>query len=109
MDLAVEGVSYAYRDGDTYRSILKDVSLTFESGKFYAILGESGSGKTTFLSIISALDEPGQGRVLFDGKDLQEIGLDTFRRNYSSIVFQSYNLIPYMNCCRKCDGHYGHK
>lgn len=97
MDLAVEGVSYAYRDGDTYRSILKDVSLTFESGKFYAILGESGSGKTTFLSIISALDEPGQGRVLFDGKDLQEIGLDTFRRNYSSIVFQSYNLIPYMN------------
>lgn len=62
----------------------------------YSILGQSGSGKTTFLSLISALDAPKEGTVLLEDKDIKEIGYDYFRRNKISIIFQSYNLVPYL-------------
>lgn len=94
--LTAEHLSYFYQDGDTRRYILRDASYTFERGKFYTILGESGSGKTTFLAMISALDSPKAGRVLYDGVDIRRIGFESFRRNKIGIVFQSYNLIPYM-------------
>ena len=94
--LTAQNLSYYYQDGDTQRYILKDASFEFERGKFYTILGESGSGKTTFLSLITALEEPKSGQVLYDGTDIKKIGYDNYRRNKVGIVFQSYNLIPYM-------------
>lgn len=94
--LSAKNLSYYYQDGDTQRYILRDVTFDFDKGKFYTILGESGSGKTTFLSLIAALDEPKSGEVLYDGTDIKKIGYDSFRRNKVGIVFQSYNLIPYM-------------
>lgn len=94
----IEGknLSYYYQDGDRRRYILKDTSVTFEKGRFYTILGQSGSGKTTFLSLVSALEEPKEGEVLFKGKNIKEIGYESYRRNHISIIFQSYNLIPYL-------------
>lgn len=89
-------INYFYLDGDTRRYILKDVSCEFVSGRFYVILGESGSGKTTFLSLLAALDKPQSGRILFDGQDISSIGFEAFRRNKIGIIFQSYNLISYM-------------
>lgn len=71
--------------------------MAFEKGKFYAILGQSGSGKTTFLSLISALDTPKSGAVFFNGEDIQKIGHEKYRRDDISIIFQSYNLIPYLS------------
>lgn len=94
--LETKNVDYYYQDGDQRRYILKDASVQFEKGKCYSILGQSGSGKTTFLSLISALDSPKEGTVLLDGKDIKEIGYDHFRRNKISIIFQSYNLVPYL-------------
>lgn len=94
--LEVSDLNYFYQDGDTKRYILKNVSMQLEQGKFYTILGESGSGKTTLLALLSALDEPSAGTVKFEGKDIRDIGYDTYRRNHIGIVFQSYNLIPYM-------------
>lgn len=94
--LTARNLSYFYQDGDTQRYILRDASYEFEKGKFYTILGESGSGKTTFLSLVSALEEPKAGEVLYDGTDIKKIGYDSFRRNKVGIVFQNYNLIPYM-------------
>jgi putative ABC transport system ATP-binding protein len=94
--LSARNLSYYYQDGDTQRYILRDVSFEFEKGKFYTILGESGSGKTTFLSLVSALEEPKSGEVLYDGTDIKKIGYESFRRNKVGIVFQNYNLIPYM-------------
>ncbi|GGI66833.1 ABC transporter ATP-binding protein [Enterococcus alcedinis] len=94
--LETKNVDYYYQDGDQRRYILKDASVKFEKGKCYSILGQSGSGKTTFLSLISALDAPKEGSVLLNGKDIKEIGYEDFRRNEISIIFQSYNLVPYL-------------
>jgi len=89
-------LSYFYQDGDTKRYILKDISCEFEKGKFYTILGQSGSGKTTFLSLLSALDEPKSGEIYYNGESIKSIGYEKYRRNKVGIIFQSYNLIPYM-------------
>lgn len=94
--LSTEQLSYYYVDGDHRRTILNQISVSFEKGVFYTILGESGSGKTTFLSLLAALETPKEGRILFDGDDIQQIGYDRYRRNHVSLVFQNYNLIPYL-------------
>ncbi|WP_207871615.1 hypothetical protein DOK78_000004 [Enterococcus sp. DIV2402] len=94
--LETKNVDYFYQDGDQRRYILKETSVSFEKGTFYAILGQSGSGKTTFLSLISALDSPKSGEILLNGKDIKALGYDKYRRDEISIIFQSYNLIPYL-------------
>ena len=94
--LETKGINYYYQDGDRRRYILNEVNLSFEKGKFYTILGQSGSGKTTLLSLISALDTPKGGQILYNNKDIKLIGLDKFRKNNLGIIFQSYNLIPYL-------------
>ncbi|MHC5247862.1 ABC transporter ATP-binding protein [Enterococcus sp. HY326] len=94
--LKTEKLEYFYQDGDRRRRILKETSVSFDKGKFYTILGQSGSGKTTFLSLIAALDEPKAGKILFEGKDIKKIGYEQYRRDNISIVFQSYNLVPYL-------------
>ena len=94
--LEVKNITYYYQDGRNKRVILDNLDAEFEKGKFYAILGESGSGTTTFLSLISALDSPKEGTILYEGKDIKEIGYERYRRNCIGIVFQNYNLIQYM-------------
>ena len=95
--LETKDLYFTYPDGDVRKVILNDVNVSFEKGKFYTILGASGSGKTTFLSLIAALDKAERGEILYEGKSLSEIGYEKYRRNNVGIVFQSYNLIPYMN------------
>lgn len=94
--LETKDLTYYYQDGENRRYILKGTNVSFEKGRFYTILGQSGSGKTTFLSLISALEEPREGTVYYEGKNIKEIGYEHFRRNNVGIIFQSYNLIPYM-------------
>ena len=95
--LETKDLYFTYPDGDSRKVILNKVNVSFEKGKFYTILGESGSGKTTFLSLISALDKPESGDILYNDKSIKKIGYEKYRRNHIGIVFQSYNLIPYMN------------
>ena len=78
------------------KNVLKGVNATFLPGKFYSILGESGSGKTTLLSLIAGLDKVQEGKIKIDDKLIDEIGLGNYRLNYANVIFQSYNLIPYM-------------
>ncbi|MHC5218417.1 ABC transporter ATP-binding protein [Enterococcus sp. LJL128] len=94
--LETKAVTYFYQDGDRRRKILEETSTSFEQGRFYTILGQSGSGKTTFLSLISALDEPKSGEILYKGKNIKDIGYENYRRDDISIIFQSYNLVPYL-------------
>lgn len=94
--LKVEKLSHHYDDGDKVRKILKGIDYSFETGKIYSIAGPSGSGKTTFLSIIAGLDVQRDGKVLYNDKDIRNIGLTNYRRVDVSIVFQAYNLITYL-------------
>lgn len=95
MILEVKDVDYAYKSKKS-RKILNHVSMQFEEKKFYAIVGPSGAGKTTFLSLMAGLDRPTAGSVLYEGEDLQEKGLNHHRRHNVSLVFQNYNLIDYL-------------
>ncbi|MBO0468936.1 ABC transporter ATP-binding protein [Enterococcus sp. DIV0242_7C1] len=93
--LQTQEVGYWYKNEEEY--LYKHVNLEFQRGKMYAILGASGSGKTTFLSLIAGLDQPKTGTVLYNGESLAKIGLRNYRKNDVSIIFQAYNLLPYMS------------
>lgn len=94
--LELNRISYGYIDGNKKRMILDELSYTFEKGKFYAILGPSGSGKTTLLSLMAALEKVQGGEILFEHETLEKIGYVNYRRNKQAIVFQQFNLIPYL-------------
>ncbi len=77
--------------------VLKGVSLAMESGEFVSLVGKSGCGKTTLLSILSGLERPTEGKVVLNGKEItaaSEDDLALFRRENVGFVFQSFNLIP---------------
>ena len=61
-----------------------------------AIDGRCGSGKTTLMKMAAGLIHPSSGKILFDGKDIEKVGLGNHRKNYVSFIFQAYNLIDYM-------------
>lgn len=94
--LEFQKITYWYKHENKQQEILKEIDIPFHRGIFYTITGPSGSGKTTFLALASALDTPKSGQILYEGKDIKKIGLTNFRNKYVSIVFQSYNLLPYM-------------
>lgn len=77
--------------------VIKGVDLTIQPQKVVVIIGPSGSGKSTLLRMINLLEEPTQGRVLFDGEEITDIRADVNRaRTRIGMVFQSYNLFPHM-------------
>lgn len=95
MTLHTKNIGYWYTNNpDDY--LFKDVNLSFERGKIYAILGQSGSGKTTFLSLLAGLDSPKAGKIYLDDKDINKSGLSNYRKNTVSTIFQTYNLMTYM-------------
>ncbi|WP_033152515.1 ABC transporter ATP-binding protein [Streptococcus equinus] len=95
MTLQTKNIGYWYTNNpDDY--LFKDINLTFEKGKVYSILGQSGSGKTTFLSLLAGLDSPKTGQIYLDDTDINKSGLTNYRRNAVSTIFQAYNLMTYM-------------
>lgn len=89
--LSLSNVSYKY-DGTT-KAVLKNISTEFELGKVYIIMGKSGAGKSTVLSLISGLDIPTNGNVQFKGKSLKQLDRDDYRAKSIGLVFQGYNLL----------------
>ncbi|MFF4179062.1 ABC transporter ATP-binding protein [Streptomyces sp. NPDC001750] len=94
--LQLSGVSRTYQSGNSRRTVLKDLSYSFEQGRMYSVIGPSGSGKTTLLSLASGLDSPTKGSVHFRGEDVAGIGLGRYRNRHVATVFQSLNLLTYM-------------
>lgn len=90
--LELENIYYRYKGAN--KDVLRDVNCTFEGGKVNAIVGPSGSGKTTLLSIMAGLDEPTQGSISIDDKDLKDLDLDEYRRDSVSMIFQAFQLFP---------------
>ena len=95
MILEVRNVDYSYKS-QKKKQILQDVSIGFAEGKFYTIVGSSGAGKTTFLSLLAGLDTPVRGNIFYNGEDIQIKGLNYHRKHNVSLVFQNYNLIDYL-------------
>ena len=91
--LELNNLTYSY---DKKKKILRGVNAQMETGEMYAILGSSGCGKTTLLSLIGGLDSPTSGSINFNGKDISQIGLENHRKKNIVFIFQSYNLIDYM-------------
>ena len=92
--IKVESVSYSYQNKYQTVEAVKDVTCTFETGKMYVITGESGSGKSTFLSLLAGLDIPMSGTIIVDGEDLSRIDRDAYRREKVAVIYQAFHLFP---------------
>lgn len=95
--IRLEGVSKAYKNGAIPLEVLRGINLEIHRGEFLAISGPSGAGKSTLLHILGALDEPTQGKVLFEDKDIYSFGEEeraNFRNRKAGFVFQFYHLLP---------------
>ncbi|MBX3006137.1 MAG: ABC transporter ATP-binding protein [Anaerolineales bacterium] len=95
--LDIRDLSKSYQEAGQLRPILRQVSLSIQAGEFVALLGASGSGKSTFLNLISGIDLADSGEIWVQGQNLvtmDETQRTLFRRNHIGFVFQFFNLLP---------------
>jgi len=92
--MTLKDVRYTYKSKYQTVNALDGVSYEFLPGKFYAIVGRSGSGKTTMLSLMAGLDVPTDGSVAFGESDTKTMNRDKFRLQHVSVIYQSLNLFP---------------
>ncbi len=96
----ISGLQKSYITGAERVDALRGLDLSVAEGTFLGVMGQSGSGKSTFLSILGGLCHPSSGTVSVDGIDLYALSgerLADFRREYLGFVFQSFNLVPYLS------------
>jgi putative ABC transport system ATP-binding protein len=94
--IQVEDVHKYYDLGETRVHALRGVSVTIERGEFVAIMGASGSGKSTFMNIMGCLDKPSSGRYLLEGVEVSQLSkreLAAIRNRKIGFVFQGFNLL----------------
>ena len=92
----LEAKNLSYNYANSKEKVLSSVNQGFEEGEFYAIIGKSGAGKSTFLSLLAGLDSPQGGEILIRGENIEKEGYSKHRRDNISLVFQNYNLIEYL-------------
>jgi len=95
--LTLQHVCKSYREARTRRVVLDDVNLQIPAGEFVAVMGRSGTGKSTLLNLISGIDVADSGTISFDDTDLSALGereRTLKRRHGVGFVFQFFNLIP---------------
>ena len=95
--IEIKNLIKTYETGDTLFNALNDVSLSVDTGEFVAIMGASGSGKSTCMNILGCLDKPTSGSYFLDGIDVSKMSmneLSTIRNRKLGFVFQGFNLIP---------------
>ena len=94
--LECRALTKEYYSGENVIKAVDDATLTFEQGEFTAITGPSGSGKSTLLHVLSSLENPTSGEVIYNGERLQKYNdnqLSILRRRRFGFVFQAYNLV----------------
>ncbi|MCH7322138.1 ABC transporter ATP-binding protein [Solibacillus sp. MA9] len=90
----------SFGEGDEQRNVLDEVSVEINEGEFVAVMGPSGSGKSTLMFALSGMDRVNGGKVVFNGKDLSEVGeneLSDLRRTKMGFVFQQPTMLKNLN------------
>lgn len=98
--IEVKNIIKSYGNKENRFEVLQGVSLEIKDGDFVVILGASGSGKSTFLNVISGLERPDSGKVFYDGTDITTLSdneLTAFRKKNIGFIFQQYYLLPNMD------------
>ncbi len=98
--IEVRDIIKSYGTGESRFQVLKGISLEITDGDFVVILGASGSGKSTLLNVISGLERPDSGSVLYDRTDITTLSdreLTAFRKANVGFIFQQYYLLPHMD------------
>lgn len=94
--VVLDSVSKRFPNGDTQLTILDNASYQFETGKFYSVVGRSGLGKTTLVSIIGTVEKADSGSVILCGHNLSDVSrkqITQIRRKDIGFVFQNFSLI----------------
>ena len=95
--IEIKDISKIYGRGEGTVNALIDINLQIENGKFVSIVGKSGSGKSTMMNIIGALDKPTSGEIISDGNNLSKMSDDQlaeYRNKHIGYIFQSFYLEP---------------
>lgn len=95
--IAVDSLYKSYQTPAGDVPVLKGINLEINRGEFVAVVGKSGSGKSTFINMLTGIDDPTTGTVLIDGIDIHALSdpkLDQWRGNNLGVVFQFFQLIP---------------
>jgi len=98
--IEVKDITKTYGSGESEVKVLRGISVKIEDGDFAVILGASGSGKSTFLNVISALERPNNGKIFYDTADVTTLSddkLTEFRKENIGFIFQQYYLLPNMS------------
>lgn len=89
--LSLKDVGYTYEK--TTKPVFRGLSADFEAGRVYCIVGKSGAGKTSLLSLLAGLDTCTEGTILYEGEDLSRLDRGDYRAKKIGVVFQGYNLL----------------
>ena len=97
MIITVDKVNKTYKNGSLELQVLKNISFKVNKGEFLAIMGSSGSGKSTMMNILACLDSQYEGTYILDGIDISKLSenqLSEIRNKKIGFIFQSFNLLP---------------
>ena len=92
--IELHDVKYVYRSQYQQVEALRGITFAFEAGRVYAVMGSSGGGKTTLLSLMAGLDVPTEGEVLCEGVSTADIDLEQYRRERVAVIYQDFRLFP---------------
>ena len=98
--IRIENLRKFYGTGESRNEVLRGISLNIKDGDFMVILGASGSGKSTFLNVISGLDPADAGNIFYNDRNISTMSdseITNFRKNTLGYVFQQYFLLPNLN------------
>ncbi len=94
--LELQNVYYTYKSKYQTVQALRGVSCSFDEGSVYAVIGKSGSGKSTMLSLMAGLELPDTGSVLYRGNPTDALDRDRYRRESVAVIYQNFRLFPLM-------------
>ncbi|WP_202583302.1 ATP-binding cassette domain-containing protein, partial [Tetragenococcus halophilus] len=102
--LALKNVSKEFGQGHTKVKALDDINITVNRGELVGVIGQYGSGKSTFLTVMAGLQDPTEGTVLVDGKDISKLSKKervAMRFDKIGFILQSSNLVPFLTVAQQ--------